>query len=179
MCANKAKQTVEVGMHSWEHRLPAETSEADLAGARRRAQRRPGVHGILVQLPLPQAYRCGQRSEAIDPDKDVDGFHPVNVGRLLRPASARSCPARRRVGDAWRSACDPARRASTRSSSAGPTSSASRWRAPARARTAPSPSRIRGPAISPTLCRRADLLVAAVGQARNGQGATGSSRARP
>ena len=79
---NKAKQTVECGMASFEHRLPAETAEADLLALVGDLNRADEVHGILVQLPLPKAIDPMRVIEAIDPDKDVDGFHPVNVGRL-------------------------------------------------------------------------------------------------
>ena len=80
--ANKAKQTVEVGMNSWEHRLPAETSEADVLAIVDKLNKDPACHGILVQLPLPKHINAEKVLNLIDPDKDVDGFHPVNVGRL-------------------------------------------------------------------------------------------------
>jgi methylenetetrahydrofolate dehydrogenase (NADP+) / methenyltetrahydrofolate cyclohydrolase len=80
--ANKAKQTVEVGMNSWEHRLPAETPEADLLALVRSLNDDPNCHGILVQLPLPTHIDSTKVLDAIAPDKDVDGFHVVNVGRL-------------------------------------------------------------------------------------------------
>jgi methylenetetrahydrofolate dehydrogenase (NADP+)/methenyltetrahydrofolate cyclohydrolase len=80
--ANKAKQTVEVGMNSWEHRLPATTSEADLLALVDKLNNDPACHGILVQLPLPKHIDSAKVLSALDPDKDVDGFHVVNVGRL-------------------------------------------------------------------------------------------------
>jgi methylenetetrahydrofolate dehydrogenase (NADP+)/methenyltetrahydrofolate cyclohydrolase len=80
--ANKAKQTVEVGMNSWEHRLPAETSEADVLALVSKLNNDPACHGILVQLPLPKHINSEKVLNSINPDKDVDGFHPVNVGRL-------------------------------------------------------------------------------------------------
>lgn len=79
---NKAQQTVEVGMNSWEHKLPAETSEAELLAMVDRLNKDPAVNGILVQLPLPKHINANKVLNTIDPDKDVDGFHPVNVGRL-------------------------------------------------------------------------------------------------
>jgi len=79
---NKAKQTVEVGMNSWEHRLPAETSEADLLALVEKLNNDPACHGILVQLPLPKHINSEKVLNSLNPDKDVDGFHPVNVGRL-------------------------------------------------------------------------------------------------
>jgi methylenetetrahydrofolate dehydrogenase (NADP+)/methenyltetrahydrofolate cyclohydrolase len=80
--ANKAKQTVEVGMNSWEHKLPATTSEADLLALVENLNRDKACHGILVQLPLPKHIDSTKVLSAINPDKDVDGFHVVNVGRL-------------------------------------------------------------------------------------------------
>jgi methylenetetrahydrofolate dehydrogenase (NADP+) / methenyltetrahydrofolate cyclohydrolase len=80
--ANKAKQTVEVGMNSWEHRLPTETPEADLLALVDKLNHDKACHGILVQLPLPSHIDSTKVLSAIDPDKDVDGFHVVNVGRL-------------------------------------------------------------------------------------------------
>ena len=79
---NKARQTVECGMRSFETKLDAATSEADLLCLIARLNADPQVHGILVQLPLPPHIRASAVIEAIDPAKDVDGFHPVNVGRL-------------------------------------------------------------------------------------------------
>jgi len=80
--ANKAKQTVEVGMNSWEHRLSAETPEADVLALVEKLNNDPACHGILVQLPLPKHINAEKVLNLISPDKDVDGFHPVNVGRL-------------------------------------------------------------------------------------------------
>ncbi len=79
---NKAEQTVQTGMQSFEHKLPAETSEADLLALVDKLNKDPAVNGILVQLPLPKHINSEKVLNAIDPDKDVDGFHPVNVGRL-------------------------------------------------------------------------------------------------
>lgn len=79
---NKGRQTVECGMNSFEHKLSADTSEADLLSLIGDLNRADEVHGILVQLPLPAQIDARRVIDAIDPDKDVDGFHPVNVGRL-------------------------------------------------------------------------------------------------
>ena len=79
---NKALQTVECGMNSWEHKLPAETSEADVLALVNTLNTDPNCHGILVQLPLPKHINSEKVLNSIDPNKDVDGFHPVNVGRL-------------------------------------------------------------------------------------------------
>lgn len=80
--ANKAKQTVEVGMASFEHRLPAVTAQADLVALVERLNADPAVDGILCQLPLPKHLDELAVIAAIDPDKDVDGLHVVSAGRL-------------------------------------------------------------------------------------------------
>jgi methylenetetrahydrofolate dehydrogenase (NADP+)/methenyltetrahydrofolate cyclohydrolase len=80
---NKARQTVEVGMRSFEHVLPASTPEAELLDLVARLNADPAVDGILVQLPLPRQIDAQKVIEAIDPAKDVDGFHPINAGRLM------------------------------------------------------------------------------------------------
>ncbi len=79
---NKGKQTIEAGMQSFEHKLPVETSEADLLALIARLNADPAVHGILVQLPLPGHVNADLVINAIDPAKDVDGFHISNVGLL-------------------------------------------------------------------------------------------------
>ncbi|MDX2290079.1 MAG: bifunctional methylenetetrahydrofolate dehydrogenase/methenyltetrahydrofolate cyclohydrolase FolD [Hyphomicrobiaceae bacterium] len=79
---NKSQQTVEVGMKSVEHKLSAETSEAELLAIVQSLNNDPSVHGILVQLPLPKHVNAEKVLNTIAPEKDVDGFHPVNVGRL-------------------------------------------------------------------------------------------------
>jgi methylenetetrahydrofolate dehydrogenase (NADP+) / methenyltetrahydrofolate cyclohydrolase len=80
--ANKAKQTVEVGMNSWEHKMPADTSEEALLAMVQKLNVDPSVHGILVQMPVPKHIDASKVLNTIDPAKDVDGFHVVNVGRL-------------------------------------------------------------------------------------------------
>jgi methylenetetrahydrofolate dehydrogenase (NADP+)/methenyltetrahydrofolate cyclohydrolase len=85
---NKARATREAGMGSFEHTLPSTTSEATLLELIGEFNRRPDVHGILVQLPLPGQIGAAKVIEAIDPAKDVDGFHPINVGRLAIGAEA-------------------------------------------------------------------------------------------
>jgi methylenetetrahydrofolate dehydrogenase (NADP+)/methenyltetrahydrofolate cyclohydrolase len=84
--SNKARQTVEVGMRSFQHRLPASTGEAELLSLVARLNGDPAVDGILVQLPLPRQIDAQKVIEAIDPAKDVDGFHPINAGRLMTGA---------------------------------------------------------------------------------------------
>ena len=79
---NKGIQTREAGMASFEHKLPAETPEADLLALIGRLNADPAVHGVLVQLPLPRHMNTDLVINAIDPAKDVDGFHISNVGLL-------------------------------------------------------------------------------------------------
>jgi len=94
---SKVKQTEAAGMLSFEHRLSAETTEAALLDLVARLNADPAVDGILVQLPLPKHIDSSRVIEAIDPAKDVDGFHPVNAGRLatglpaLVPCTPRGC----------------------------------------------------------------------------------------
>ena len=85
---NKRKQTLEAGMRSEEVRLGALTSEAELLQHIARLNGDPTVHGILVQLPLPPQIDTLRVLDAVDPSKDVDGFHVTNVGRLATGQSA-------------------------------------------------------------------------------------------
>ena len=78
----KGKQTTEAGMRSETIRLPVETTEAQLLGVVDRLNADPRVHGILVQMPMPKQVDPLTVIRRIAPDKDVDGFHPVNVGKL-------------------------------------------------------------------------------------------------
>ena len=79
---SKGKQTKEVGMNSYEHKLDADTSEADLLAVVNQLNNDPAVHGILVQLPLPKHLDEDLIINSISPEKDVDGFHISNVGLL-------------------------------------------------------------------------------------------------
>ena len=79
---SKAKMTVEVGMNSYVHKLDVNTSQTDLLVLIARLNNDPAVHGILVQLPLPDHMNEGLVTNSIDPAKDVDGFHISNVGLL-------------------------------------------------------------------------------------------------
>ena len=79
---SKGRATLEAGMQSFQHNLPPETSEADLLALVDRLNADPAVDGILVQLPLPDHIDTNKVITRIDPDKDVDGFNPVNAGRL-------------------------------------------------------------------------------------------------
>jgi methylenetetrahydrofolate dehydrogenase (NADP+)/methenyltetrahydrofolate cyclohydrolase len=85
---SKGKATREAGMASFEHKLPADTSEADLLALVERLNADPAVDGILVQLPLPPQIDAAKVLALIDPAKDVDGFHVENVGRLAVGAEA-------------------------------------------------------------------------------------------
>ncbi|BCB18429.1 bifunctional methylenetetrahydrofolate dehydrogenase/methenyltetrahydrofolate cyclohydrolase FolD [Bosea sp. ANAM02] len=80
--ASKEKLAVEVGMNSVAHRLPAETTEAQLLAKLAELNADDSVDGILVQLPLPKHIDTGRIIDAIDPAKDVDGLHPINAGLL-------------------------------------------------------------------------------------------------
>ncbi|HBY42326.1 MULTISPECIES: bifunctional methylenetetrahydrofolate dehydrogenase/methenyltetrahydrofolate cyclohydrolase FolD [unclassified Brevundimonas] len=79
---NKGETTLKAGMRSDTHRLPAETTQAELLALIASLNADAGIHGILVQLPLPKHIDSAAVLDAISPDKDVDGFHVVNAGRL-------------------------------------------------------------------------------------------------
>ena len=81
---SKGEHSLAAGMHSQTHRLPAETSQADLLALVRQLNADPKIHGILVQLPLPKGLDEKAVIETIDPAKDVDGLHVVNAGRLAQ-----------------------------------------------------------------------------------------------
>ena len=83
---NKGKQTLEAGMNSYEHKLSEATGQEELLALISKLNDDPNVHGILVQLPLPSQIDSHAVINAIDPDKDVDGFHLINVGRLATGA---------------------------------------------------------------------------------------------
>ncbi len=94
---NKRRTTDSVGMRSFAHDLPANVSQNDLVALVAELNADPAVNGILVQLPLPKHIDVERITECIDPRKDVDGFHPYNVGRLvlkrplLRPCTPYGC----------------------------------------------------------------------------------------
>jgi methylenetetrahydrofolate dehydrogenase (NADP+)/methenyltetrahydrofolate cyclohydrolase len=79
----KEKACEEIGIYSDDNRLPADTSEEDLLALVEKCNKNPKINGILVQLPLPEHINEDKVLLAIDPAKDVDGFHPVNVGRMV------------------------------------------------------------------------------------------------
>lgn len=81
--ANKKKACAEVGFYSEEYALPEETDEHSLLELIDKLNKRPDIDGILVQLPLPKHIDAKKIVDSIRPDKDVDAFHPVNVGRIM------------------------------------------------------------------------------------------------
>jgi methylenetetrahydrofolate dehydrogenase (NADP+) / methenyltetrahydrofolate cyclohydrolase len=85
---NKSARTIEAGMRSFDHRLPADASEAEVLAIVRQLNADDAVDGILVQLPLPPHIDAAKVLLAIDPAKDVDGFHPVNAGLLATGQTA-------------------------------------------------------------------------------------------
>ncbi len=104
---NKGIATAEAGMNSFEYKLPAETSEADVLAKVRELNADPAVHGFLVQFPVPDHISQQAVIDAIDPVKDADGLHPLNAGRLasglpaMVPATPEGCVimAKRAGGD--------------------------------------------------------------------------------
>lgn len=160
---NKGRATVEAGMRSIERRLPADTPEADLIALVAALNADPEVDGILVQLPLPPGIDAARVIEAIDPAKDVDGFHPLNAGALaigrpgLVPCTPLGCMMllRDRLGTlAGREAL-----VLGRSGIVGKPMAQLLLAADATVTVAHSRSR-----DLPALCRRAEILVAAVGR---------------
>ncbi|MEM7567934.1 MAG: bifunctional methylenetetrahydrofolate dehydrogenase/methenyltetrahydrofolate cyclohydrolase FolD, partial [Pseudomonadota bacterium] len=89
---NKSRTAERIGFHSLQHTLPSDTSQADLLALIARLNADPAVHGILVQLPLPDHLDTHAVIAAIDPDKDVDGLHTVNAGRLAIADAAAIVP---------------------------------------------------------------------------------------
>jgi methylenetetrahydrofolate dehydrogenase (NADP+)/methenyltetrahydrofolate cyclohydrolase len=166
---NKEKAAKEAGIAGELHRLPAATTEAELLALLRRLNEDRAVDGILVQLPLPRQIRAEAVLDAIDPAKDVDGFHPVNAGLLasgrpgLVPCTPLGCMRLlREAGVALRGA-----RAVVvgRSNIVGKPMAQLLLAESATVTIAHSQTR-----DLPSLCREADVLVAAVGRARMIQG---------
>ena len=89
---SKDRKAADLGLHSVKHELPAETSQADLVALVRRLNADPAIHGILVQSPPPPHIDEQAIVETIDPRKDVDGFHPVNVAKLALDDSSGFVP---------------------------------------------------------------------------------------
>ena len=105
----KQRAAAEAGIHSRSETLPATASEAELLSLIDQLNADPAIHGILVQLPLPRHIDDAKVLLAIDPDKDVDGFHPVNVGRLATgdPDVLAPCTPRGVIEMLLRSGADP------------------------------------------------------------------------
>jgi methylenetetrahydrofolate dehydrogenase (NADP+)/methenyltetrahydrofolate cyclohydrolase len=162
---SKGKMTHEVGMNSWEHRLPAETSQTDLLALIARLNADPAVNGILVQLPLPRHMDEAAVINAIDPAKDVDGFHILNVGRLatgqkaMVPCTPLGCLMLLR--DHLGSLAGKNALVIGRSNIVGKPMAQLLLRDSATVTVAHS-----GTANLPDLCRQADIVVAAVGRAK-------------
>ncbi|OUS18570.1 bifunctional methylenetetrahydrofolate dehydrogenase/methenyltetrahydrofolate cyclohydrolase [Rhodospirillales bacterium 47_12_T64] len=89
---SKGKQTLEAGMNSYEHKMPPETTQEELLAKVEELNNDPAVHGILVQLPVPAHIDDHAIINAIDPNKDVDGFHVINSGRLATGGRGASAP---------------------------------------------------------------------------------------
>jgi len=160
---NKAKQTIACGMRSVEHKLPLHASQAALLSLVAELNADDAIHGILVQLPLPDQIDEQAVINAIDPQKDVDGFHVVNTGRLatggaaMVPCTPLGCLMllRDRLGDL--SGLEAV--IVGRSNIVGKPMAALLLSANCTVTVAHSRSR-----DLPALCRRADILVAAVGR---------------
>ncbi len=108
----KQRAAAEAGIHSRSETLPATTSEAELLALIDELNADPAIHGILVQLPLPRHIDDAKVLLAVDPDKDVDGFHPINVGRLATgdPDVLAPCTPRGVIEMLLRSGADPSGR---------------------------------------------------------------------
>ena len=115
---SKDKKCRELGLHSVKLELPATTSQAELLDVVAKLNADPAIHGILVQSPPPKHIDEGAIVRAIDPAKDVDGFHPVNVAKLALEDPTASCHARRWAASACSSTPASKRTARTPSSSA-------------------------------------------------------------
>ena len=161
---SKGVQTREAGMASFEHRLPAETDAATLHALVTRLNNDPGVHGILVQLPLPAHLDAQQVIALIDPDKDVDGLHVVNAGRLaaglpaLVPCTPLGCMM---LLEHELGADLSGKRALVLGRSSLVGRPVAQWLVHAKATVTIAHSRTRDLAEE---CRRADILVAAIGR---------------
>jgi methylenetetrahydrofolate dehydrogenase (NADP+)/methenyltetrahydrofolate cyclohydrolase len=167
--AMKHADCAEVGIESRHIQLGADASEDDVFAAVAEMNADTEVASILVQLPLPAGMDEERVLLAVDPAKDVDGLHPVNLGKLVMGVLGHRRPARQRASS---SSCTPTRcpsRASTSSSSAGASPSAGRsrcsWPCVDPAGTWRSPWSTRGSTTWPGLVRQADVVVAAAGVA--------------
>ena len=166
---NKAAATREVGMRSIEHKLPAETGQPELLALVAQLNADPQIDGILVQLPLPRQIDAQAVIAAIDPAKDVDGFHVVNAGRLatgadaLVPCTPRGCMILLRESGAALAGAEAV--VLGRSNIVGKPIAQLLLAADCTVTIAHSKTR-----DLPGVCRRADVLIAAVGRAEMVQG---------
>ena len=160
---SKAKATVEIGMKSFDHRLPDSVGQDELLALVKKLNADPAVHGILVQLPLPKQIDAQLVLNAIDPMKDVDGFHPVNAGRLasglpaLSPCTPLGCIILAQAVHASLAGMDAV--VIGRSNIVGKPVTQLLLAENATVTVAHSKTR-----DLPAVCRRADLLVAAIGR---------------
>jgi methylenetetrahydrofolate dehydrogenase (NADP+)/methenyltetrahydrofolate cyclohydrolase len=160
---SKAKTTVEIGMKSFDHRLPDSVGQDELLALVKKLNADPAVHGILVQLPLPKQIDAQLVLNAIDPMKDVDGFHPVNAGRLasglaaLAPCTPLGCIILAKAVHASLAGMDAV--VIGRSNIVGKPVTQLLLAENATVTVAHSKTR-----DLPAVCRRADLLVAAIGR---------------
>lgn len=160
---NKAKAVAEAGMVASDCKLPATTSEAELLALVATLNKDPNVHGILVQLPLPSQIDAHHIIAAIDPAKDVDGFHPVNIGRLasglpaLVPCTPLGCVMLAKSVRPWLAGLEAV--VVGRSNIVGKPVAQLLLAENATVTVAHSKTR-----DLPGLCRRADILVAAIGK---------------
>jgi methylenetetrahydrofolate dehydrogenase (NADP+)/methenyltetrahydrofolate cyclohydrolase len=161
---NKTKAVQEAGMRSFDHRLPGTAGEAELLALVRRLNDDPQVHGILVQMPLPAGIDASKIIAAVDPAKDVDGFHPLNVGKLnlglpgLVPCTPLGCILLAKAVHASLAGLEAV--VIGRSNTVGKPLAQLLLRENATVTIAHSKTR-----DLPVMCRRADLLVAAIGRA--------------
>jgi methylenetetrahydrofolate dehydrogenase (NADP+) / methenyltetrahydrofolate cyclohydrolase len=166
---NKTKAVQEAGMRSFDHRLPGTAGEAELLALVRRLNDDPQVHGILVQMPLPAGIDASRISAAVDPAKDVDGFHPLNVGKLnlglpgLVPCTPLGCILLAKAVHASLAGLEAV--VIGRSNTVGKPLAQLLLRENATVTIAHSKAR-----DLPAMCRRADLLVAAIGRAETIRG---------
>jgi methylenetetrahydrofolate dehydrogenase (NADP+)/methenyltetrahydrofolate cyclohydrolase len=159
----KSKAVGEAGMRAMDRKLPASTTEAELLALIESLNVDPAVNGILVQLPLPKQIDAQKVIAAIDPEKDVDGFHPINVGRLasglpaLVPCTPMGCVRLARTVHASLAGMDAV--VIGRSNIVGKPAAQLLLAENATVTVAHSKTR-----DLPALCRRADILVAAIGR---------------
>jgi len=161
---SKSRALAEAGMQPFDHHLGAAASEAELSALVRRLNADPAVHGILVQMPLPPHIDAAHIISCVDPDKDVDGFHPLNAGRLasglpgLVPCTPMGCVKLSRTVHASLAGLDAV--VIGRSNIVGKPLAQLLLAENATVTIAHSRTR-----DLPALCRRADLLFAAIGRA--------------